>query len=509
MRLIKNVYFVILLFLVLASACFLAVSFMPKAGGVVVLFVDNSSKCNIEPGNTISSAAGAPINDIDGFKGIESTVKQGEYIQLIVNGVPGGCVAYRDGSIGLVVTNPKGKGILFAKELSGSTTIQIRFFDNLSDSKELIGKRIAHLGLPETYTQIVGDELRITTLYPEKIGLLITKGDFVTRIGQIIDLTDDLGELKIGGETYTVEALNDSIKLGNASHAIGEEFNLNGFDIIIKNVTNTSVVLETLFFTNGDVEKVLYAYSMVSYAQGAGGYEYTVPLEITQTASARFQNITKGMKTTFVGTTPVLSGYLIYYMDGKALNNLNIPYELVGQELRTISVMGIKKNQADAIAQKQTIETVLISGELPDYEILGIEFESGGLSGALWPLVAGIFALSIVGAAVFSRKTIASCILLIISNILLVFGLAAASQMLFGYGWVIDLPTIAGLYLIAISSFQFLTNKHVKTYEIAMLIASFVLLFTPLKGFGVCMILNVVLMKAVLRPFYKTVSKAF
>ena len=72
MNLIKNVRLIILAALLLASAFFLIKPLLSKSFGVVVVSVENDSKCFLNEGSVITQVGGNNVADSTDFKNAEN-----------------------------------------------------------------------------------------------------------------------------------------------------------------------------------------------------------------------------------------------------------------------------------------------------------------------------------------------------------------------------------------------------------------------------------------------------
>ena len=90
--------------------------------------------------------------------------------------------------------------------------------------------------------------------------------------------------------------------------------------------------------------------------------------------------------------------------------------------------------------------------------------------------------------------------LLILSEIVCITGLMVITQKLFSYGWVIDIFSLIGLAVFVITGIGLTIpikdrrmQKSFKLFEIGLSVFSFLLLFTPWRGFGLTIIAGIII----------------
>jgi hypothetical protein len=104
--------------------------------------------------------------------------------------------------------------------------------------------------------------------------------------------------------------------------------------------------------------------------------------------------------------------------------------------------------------------------------------------------------------------------ILVFSEILIMFGVAAITQAYFTPGWIMDYTAIVGLLLsvvwtavsVIIVSRELQTKsptKRKRYADILIPVIGFVMLFTPFLGFGVALIIMSILNSTLLVPMYK------
>ena len=539
MNLLKNIRLIILVALVLVSVLFLVTPLLTKASGVVVVSVENDSKCFITEGSVINQVSGDLVANSDDFKNAEKNTKENVYVPMVVNNGPGGCVAARDGYLGINVADVSTKHLIFGIDIQGGIVNIFKPVTPLSSEQlnkvvETIIKRIQILNLAEMNAYASDDLINIVSLSSEKIGMLVMPGEFEAKILRDVNLVNDTGELGIGNDTYPFKIVNDtSITINSDNYGLYQKFYLENIEFRLINITNNTASIEATILNNEDVKNLLTSYSYVKYDQNYNSYEFNIPLEISAEASDRFVKITKKLPTTYVMGRPTLEGFLVYYIDGEVINKLSIPFDMMGKKLDNIAVVGFKKTMQEASNEKLRVE-VAVSGKLPaELRMVGTKkFEPILREKFLWStaLIFAIIVLSVSLLGYLRYKKIklgAYIVLLVLAEVVCTLGVASAVQMYYSYGWVLDTKSIIGFFVLMVTSsvqMILLTEKAMKKKDYAIYfkfkkilgattllnIAVFTLAFSMLfawKGFGLALIIGFTIGALITKPIYDDVLK--
>lgn len=529
--LIKNPYLHLLIFFIIISLYFLFFPIFSTKSGVVVTHVDKGSKCNeVEEGKIITQVSGKIIKNKIDFDFSVQELKEGEYAAMVINGGPGGCVALKDGYIGVGVEDIPSKFLKFGLDLQGGKTFILKIENDKNKIIETIEKRIYSLRIPETKIYSYDKKIGIATIFPEKIGLLILSGKFEAKIASQIELEEGVGEIKIGNKTYEIKVENNNLILNNTFFKFNETFQLDEIEFEFKNVTNNSISFEAKFFENEDVERVFS--SIISYNQNFGVYEFNIPVKISENASKRFSKITRGLKTSYAGGNVILDGFLVYYLDGEEISRLNIPFQISGKEINNIGIVGFKTKKEDALNEKTKIQMILESGRIQNLSLIGTEpFEPKNKIYCFGIIILGALSsfVFLISQIYFRYKTFSflyKIIFLLILEIVCILGIATITQTFFSIGWIVDFYSIIGLSsFIFISSYQFTIitreNKGEKlnlkyksknlikminfTTFISILFSS-ILLFTNFRGIGISVIFGLII-GIITKQVYKEIIK--
>jgi preprotein translocase subunit SecD len=537
MKIEKNIRLVLLVVLVLVAVYSLVSPMISRKNGVVVSLVEPETGCsNIKEGDVITQVEGFQIKDSTDFKNAVSTVKSGNYVTLVVNGGPGNCKAVKDGGIGVVVDDIETGELVFGLGIGGGTKYIFEpsrklNADDIKIVDEILKKRIKSLKISEGVVGVSENSVEITGAPKDKIGILVGGGEFEATILEGFNYKNNTGEIKIGNDSYKFEVNGSKLILNNNAYDVRQNFTLDGVRFDLKNVTNESVVLEAFVFGNDDITTVHSQLSYVKFRADGSVYEFVVPVDVSKNASDRFAKITKRLGVRFTGTQSSLEGLLAFTLDGNLVNVLNIPSEMAGTEIKTISVIGFEKNAKTAQNIKSKISVALESGKLPvELKMVGSEPFKGSLSYLLdvAPLV-----FIVIGAAAFVLNYLRHKklkfgfikMIFIFSLLIVVLGLIGiiqkSSETVL---WLVDLPTMVGLIFLGIFALvdvfvlteSVLKNRDMKikykqnnimsvqlVFRLVVLITAFVSLFSVFRGFGLTIILGVFIEVLLINPLYK------
>jgi hypothetical protein len=539
MNFVKNIRLIILIVLLLASVIFIIKPIFTKVFGASVVSVGGDSKCSLNEGDVIIQVGGYMVGNSVDFKNAEKTVKGGEYVTMVINNGPGGCVAARDGYLGVNVVDISSKHLNFGIDIQGGVENIFKPSQSLTNQQlnnviEILNKRIKIINLPESRAYASNGDISIVGLSNEKIGMLVMPGEFEARISRDIKLKDDVGELGVGNSTYTVKKLtNTSLDINNYTYEIGQNFYLEKIKFHLINITNNSVAIEATVFTNDDIKQLLTAYGYLKYDSQYQRYEYSVPLEISNEASDRFVQITKKLPTTYAVGGSTLEGYLIYYLDRTVINKLSIPFEMMGKKIDNIQIIGFKRTMAEASNEQLKVE-IAASGKLPtELKMIDTKYFVPILKEKVLLLVSiGMIAVSLPVMALshLRYKKIKFgifIILLSMAEVVCVLGAAAVIQTFYGYGWILDLASIIGLVVLtAFTGIQMilLSEKSVRKKDFSLhlrykkmfnlttflSIVIFLLAFSMLffwKGFGMSLVIGFIIGVLLTKPIYEEILK--
>jgi len=505
------------LFLIVSAYLLLSPYFFAK-GGVLVSYMEGGNKCdNVDAGGRITTIERTAIRNLDDLNAFLKFVKNGEYYSIVVNGGPGGCTAIADGDLGFKAVDAPSGSLRFGMDIQGGIKATVKPTTEpavVGTGKiiEIIKRRIEVLKLQEASVHASGSWIEILSPDGAEIGNLISPEMFEAKIEQSVKLDGDIGMLTVGVERHEIKRDGSTLTAGEAAAGINESFYLDRIRFDVVNVTNESATVGALVFTNDDVIGIVGS-PYVKYDQQTKMYQFAVFVYLEKNASTRFANITNGLGTTYIGTSPILSGTLKYYLDGKEISRLNIPFDSAGKALDTISITGFAKTFDEASTLERGVELSL-AGDMPvQLEVAKTEVikPAIGLPAlmAVFCVLAVIPPLS-VHLAGRRIKNSAVSLSLSASVLLCVFGLVSLIQSAFRPGWVFDLASFAGVACYTILAlFQFAVcagkdgkNKNLMRVKILLYACSFVALFTPYRGFGLALISSLLVNDLLAYPIY-------
>lgn len=512
-------FVLLILFLILSTYLLLSPLIFTRTG-VLVTHMESGNKCdNIKVGSIITTIEQNLIKNINDLNEFLESVESEKYYSIVVDGGPGGCVALDNNNLGFVASSLPREGLKFGMSIQGGTKVILGTETpltsaELDDLVNILKKRVDVLNLQESDVRASDNHVEITTLSAEAVGDLLMRGKLETKIEQIVKL-DGGGTLIVGDESYEVGKLDEKIEVGGMVVGVEESFYLNEIKFGVLNITNESVTIDALFFDNSDAIDSLNVVKYVRYDPQFKMYQFVVFVQLSENASIRFANITNGLSINYIGPSPTLGGLLKYYLDGDSFSELNIPFENAGEILSDVSIMGFEKDMAGAIESRRKVELAL-AGSLPiKLEIVRTERVEPIINHSL---IVGVFvvmvSLSFFSLYASTKKIKSSMfgLLLLYTMVFCVFGVVAIVQKIFKPGWVFGVPSLIGLFvLLAFGTFRFvllskgrllLKTKKYRYVSILLLVFSFISLFTPYRGFGLVVMVGLLVDMLITKPLY-------
>ena len=524
MKVLKNIRLMILLFLVLISVSLISTRILIKRSAVVVSFVEDDSPCkNIRVGDVLNQMGRFVISNKNDFDAAVSEVKSGQYITMVINNGPGGCVANKNAYLGLRIREVGGVSMPFDLDLVESKVLVFKPSDELNmdgveKTVEILEDRIKVFKILGMRIYTDGKKIKIASLEEERIGSFTVIGDFEGKLSAPVEIKDGKGSIPIGDDSYEIKYVGGKVEYDNSLYDVGDGFMINGIEFDIINITNGSVQIEALIFNNKDISETLPSYSFARYDQASGLYDFNVFVEMSNDASDRFANLTTRMKTEFVGTESVVVGKLIYYLDGEVISRLNIPFQMAGRRFQQniFGINGYRNSLADAEFEKTRILAILENDKLPSklnmVDIERLEGKYKNIVPAISLVFGAIVTLSVFIYFVLNKNSglVPIALGILVAEFISIFGiilLINRTKIL----WIIDIYTIIGLFAFGfMSMIEFIlgyekevkkrrltvTSRGINFHLILVAVVSllaFCLLFTELKGLGLVLLVGVVL----------------
>lgn len=518
----------LLLLLLVAISLYLIISpYLMKRQGVIVSSVDNPD-CTLKAGDIINSILGQQINSIEDFNRAVKNVKKGERVTMVVNNGPGGCTALGDGYLGVNITNVPSEQLKFGIELQGGVVTLLKPEKDVSTVVEILRKRVAAYMIPDAQVLVNGNTIKVVSLSSDVIPALLERGKFEATILEGIELTNNIGDIPIGDNVYTVEVVDGSLKVNGSFYTINSTFQLEDVVFTVKNITNSSVVVEAKFFSNADVLRT-FGSGTLSYNSDSKMYEFTIPIEISEEASRKFNKILKNAPTYFDGRQTVVDGFLVYYIDEKPISSLIIPAELIKQEMRQLSVVGFSTSLSDASITKQKVFASLESGEMPtSIKVAGFEAYKPTMQN-LCLMIAGLsfICFLVVSLTVFyfrykKMEVGPLVIVLTLTCVFITLGFVALVQKFLPI-WVVNFQTFLGFVVLMFVSLCYsvitaearirknapkiiLLRRSISLASLTdflTVVVALVLLFTFLKFFATTLLVGFLIYRILVVPLYE------
>jgi hypothetical protein len=518
---------ILLLLLVLVSTYLILSPYVLKRQGVLVSYVENSD-CTLKPGDVINSIRGQQINSLEDFNKVIKNIKKGEHVTMVVNNGPGSCTAIEDGYLGINVTKLPSDELRFGIDLQGGVITILKPEKNVNNVAEILKKRAVAYMMPDVQVLVNGSTIKLVSLSPDVVPVLLEKGVFEATILENVEITNNTGDIPVGDNVYTVELVDKDVKVNGVTYSINSTFQLDNITFKVKNVTNVSVVVEASVFGNADVLRTLGS-GTLSYNSNTKMYEFSIPIEISEEASKRFNKILKNAPTYFNGRQTLVEGFLVYYIDGKPISSLLIPAEFARQEVRQLSVIGFSPNINDASLTRQKVFASLESGELvTDVKVIGFDSYKPSLQNVSLLLTGISFGsfLAILSTVFYFRykklKVGFVAIALTLTCVFVTLGFLALVQKILPM-WVINFQTLLGLivlmfvcmyYSFISAEVQLKKSAHIITIfrknislktvsDFLIIVVAFALLFTSFKFFATTLLAGFIIYRILVSPLYE------
>ncbi len=506
MKMLKDARMVLLIVLTLSSVVILAYPYVTGKSGVTVTSISPSARCTgVSAGSVITQASGGDIRNTNDFQRIMASVKAGDYVTLVVDGGPGGCAAPSDGNVGLAVDNMRSSSIKFSPDIQGSTKTTYAPTDNLTatdttTARNIIQQRVRALNLQ--YTAVDSQDSSIAITAPTSVNPdgLLAPCNLVGRITTAISLENGTGRVKVGNDTYGIGFYGTNVNVSGSVYSASDTITIGGVQVRFSNITNSSAAETVQFLRNGDVISAS-GYGGTSRDQTSGEYYFNIPIVASESSTDTLKTMAKSLGTTFAGGQLALNGNIEYYLDGVLLSRLPMPYTLATQPIQSLSVIGVGAG-AKAVDSLRTKAQMCLSSQP-----LGIAFGKTGTvtvdptnRNAFYYTLAATLALPILFFLVMYVRTKSvkeSAALISLAQMPITLGAAAFTQMAFPVSWVVDLPTAMGIFVslfAVLSTSRFsgalLKNGVSRHADIIVFLVGFVVLFTPLKGLGLSLLVG-------------------
>jgi protein-export membrane protein SecD len=440
---LKNPRILIWLFFIVVSILLIAPN--PNPRGLLVVSVDRTVNTNIELGEIIYSIDGLPVNhdllakDYYGVVKVD-TNKGTKYIS--VNGTLG------VGADPLPTTNIK-----FGLDLKGGVRAILQ--PNLSTNATLeqiistLEERINFYGLRESVFRPVYYEgkgfveISIAGGTKEELKSLIeSQGNFEAKIPFVLPVANNQAALKLD-KNYDIFVKNSSIIINSETVNYGESFSLSGIDITFNGIYQSKVNLTASVFNGNDIITIFIDPQRTRIEKAGSGYKWTFGVQLSSNGAQKFAWVTSNTNARGDG---YLDAPIVFYLDNRFIDSLNIAVGLKGKAETEIAISGGATTSKEASKAMIQLQSILRSGALPTtVEIVQLDTISptlgaGFLKNAISAAGAALIGVIIIVSLRYRKpKLVVPMIFISITEILIVIGMSVV------IGWTIDLAAIAGL----------------------------------------------------------------
>ncbi|RLE48232.1 MAG: hypothetical protein DRJ31_07630 [Candidatus Methanomethylicota archaeon] len=403
--------------------------------GLLVTYVPESQPCGLKEGDIINEVNHQPIKSVDEFARL---IKQSDFVALKVNGKPKSCKAHE--LLNITVRELPATSLKFSMDLEGGTRVFLRPKEKnvtrllMEEIITTLNTRINLYGLKDMNVRKVGSDLIMIEMAGaggEDIReFLARQGKFEAKIP--IQRRD--GEkVMIGDTTLEIKIKNSTVYIDDEPYEDGDEFFVEDVRIVVTNVTNESVVLETSVFSGEDIVFVYTSYPDSGLAPRNGGYEFFFKVRISERGAERFAKVTKGLRAVTLGVGHrYLESPLNIYIDERLATSLRISADLAGKIVTEPAITGYRESKWEAVKEMMRMQSILRSGSLPvQLEIEKIDTISPTLGKKFMNSVIFLFIVSsgVVSVLIFifyhDVKLAVPMILIALSEAVLILGTAA------------------------------------------------------------------------------------
>ncbi len=533
MRLLVNFRVYLLLALVALSAYLVFSPYVFRTSGVVVSSLDPVNKCSsVGQGAVINQVAGSIIGDSQDFEEKTLYVTANTYVPMVVNGGPAGCVAIRDGYLGVEVSDVSGSQLKLSGELGESFATKLKAEDvsKLGEILKTMRSRIEGLKLVGYDVSLEQDLIKITGLEKD-ISALTKPCKFSIEVVRKFGQTQNESFVELNGKRYEVEFSGMQFKLNSSWYHLDKSFYLDNIETRLQRESNTTIITKQIFANNSDVEVI--GLQSINYVPQAGSFRLQLPLSVSPTASDRFGTIIKGMKSLFVGGISVLDADFVFKLDERIINEVPVLSEIARQNIATLAIVSFDNNLKNLENVGVELHLCLNSGPLDKgFERVSVEsVEPSGrffaeisvavfLISALavsfvlvqtrykvyryWYVLTGLVLAElfiVFGFVSVVQKFTFFLIDLATVNGFSVFGAVSVGQMLFGMEYILQKKDLSLSYRIKkFGRINWVVNLVVFAASIALLIFA--------RGFGFVLMFGVVTGALITKPIlFNTLTK--
>lgn len=461
MSALKDIRFVALLILVVSAAVIISSPAFLKSGAPTVATIDEESRCALKEGDVINQVFSALITDQQTFDKAMRNVKAGDRVTMVVNGLPFGCEAVEDRSLGVILREEKPQSLRFGIDIEGGTRVvlsptQEATREEIRETVKTLENRINFYGLKEVKVTELGSNLiqiEMAGATGDEVRDFISKqGVFEGRLLAFSRISGGEGSLKVGNDTHSFVVDEKSIEVGGEIYSGNDTFDIGDDEVQIVSITNNTVTYFIHVFDGEDIINVLSDSQNSQIGQVAGGsYQFNFGVQLSRESAEKFARLTSGYPAVVVsGGERYIEPKLVLFLDEKVITDLNIASSIAGQAITTPSISGGEDTLDAARKEKLRIESTLRSGSLPiKLEIVKVDTitQTSGkdlINSTVFVALASVLAVAVIVTYRYRDWKIALP-MVIISLLEIVIVLGMAGNQIFA-GVVIALAFVIGVW---------------------------------------------------------------
>ena len=440
----KDLRFVLLACLLIASAAMILAPQYLDFGFVKVTDVHPDSKCDIKEGSQVSDVFGFAMDDERSFERALENVREGDYVTMVVDSKPLGCEAAGDGYLGFDVQEEKTKTLQFGIDIEGGTRVLLKPTEavnkeQMAETIKTLENRINFYGLKEVKINTLGSDviqIEMAGATGDDIREFLAKqGKFAAKLTYIARFSDDKTSLKISNRTYELSLNKDGLVFDGQDYRINDTLIIDNETFRLVATKNNTALFYVDLFTGDDITNVLTdSQNSGIQAVGEGYYEFRFGIQVSKNGADRFAKITKGQPVTKVsGADRYIESKMLLFLDDKQITDLNIGSSVAGQSLTRAVITGNEIGFEAASREKLRLESTLRSGKLPvrlEIEKVDTITQTAGkdlVNSTIFVALASIVAVGLVVAYRYrDYKIVLPMILISLSEIVIVVGMATS-----------------------------------------------------------------------------------
>lgn len=447
---------VILALVVLGIFAFTSQYYLRKSGAVVVSVV-NFGCNNVNVGDVITEAGGNQIQSAQDFNSLRFQSQQ--FVSIVVNSGPGGCIALSDGTLGVSIKDTTAASLLFGSDLIGGKEFTLSSIpgSSLQNTANILKIRASYLGIVGMKIQNDNGVLKITAPANQNVNQILFPGYFEGDVEEQIILSNENGSFFVGDNSFAILRNGNDFLVNNRTYNLNGSFLVNDITVRIVNQTNNSVILAFEIYNNTDVVGEVPGYAQTVYNSNNGAYNFNTVIRLSAVAAKRFNEVTKNVKTTVIGTQVTLDAGLANSLDGNRLGTLSIPITLKGQDLSNVLITVGDSSKQSLANKAKILEATINSGYVPyNLKIANTQDTAATQSIFILPLLGIIvltLALSPVLLATKYKKFKHNSLSIAIGSaeVFAVVSIFAALQIYSGLNYVFDFAALISLVLLSMN----------------------------------------------------------